>query len=64
MAELRDGQEVPFPDGEVNVFDESRPSECLVGVQSVVVDPAGKLWLQDRTDPSRAAGVRRSCPLT
>ena len=47
VAELRDGQEVPFPDAEVNVFDEARPSETLVGVQSVVVDPAGKLWLLD-----------------
>jgi sugar lactone lactonase YvrE len=47
VAELRDGREVPFPDAEVNVFDESRPEECLVSVQSVVVDPAGKLWLLD-----------------
>lgn len=47
VAELRDGKEVPFPDAEVNVFDPERPSETLVGVQSVVVDPAGKLWLLD-----------------
>jgi sugar lactone lactonase YvrE len=47
VAELRDGREVPFPDAEVNVFDASRPQECLVSVQSVVVDPAGKLWLLD-----------------
>src|SRR4051794_28860952 len=47
VAELRDGQEVPYPDAEVNVFDEQRPSECLVCVQSVVVDPAGRLWLLD-----------------
>ena len=47
VAELRDGKEVPFPDADINVFDESKPSECLVCVQSVVVDPAGKLWLLD-----------------
>ena len=47
VAELRDGREVPYPDAEVNVFDERRPRECLVSVQSVVVDPVGRLWLLD-----------------
>src|SRR3954451_19390417 len=47
VAELRDGRDVPYPDAEVNVFAEDRPSECLVSVQSVVVDPAGRLWLLD-----------------
>src|SRR3954453_2664876 len=47
VAEVRDGQEIPYPDADVNVFDESRPGECLVSVQSVVVDPAGRLWLLD-----------------
>jgi sugar lactone lactonase YvrE len=47
VAELRDGREVPYPDPDVNVFDEARPGECLVSVQSVVVDPAGRLWLLD-----------------
>jgi sugar lactone lactonase YvrE len=47
VAEVRDGQEVPYPDAAVNVYDETRPAECLVCVQSVVVDPAGRLWLLD-----------------
>ena len=47
VAEVRDGQEVPYPDAGLNVFDERRPADCLVSVQSVVVDPAGRLWLLD-----------------
>jgi sugar lactone lactonase YvrE len=47
VAELRDGEEVAYPNAELNVFDEDRPAECLVSVQSVVVDPAGRLWLLD-----------------
>jgi sugar lactone lactonase YvrE len=47
VAEVRDGAELPYPDAEFNVFDEKHPSECLVSVQSVVVDPDGRLWLLD-----------------
>jgi len=47
VAEVRDGAEVAYPDAEFNVFDEQRPADCLVSVQSVVVDPAGRLWLLD-----------------
>ena len=47
VAELRDGEEVAYPSAHLNAFDEQRPSECLVSVQSVVVDPDGRLWLLD-----------------
>lgn len=47
VAELRDGREVPYPSAEINAFDPARPSETLASVQSVVVDPAGRLWLLD-----------------
>ena len=47
VAELRDGEEVAYPDAEFNSFDDQRPADCLVSVQSVVVDPAGRLWLLD-----------------
>lgn len=47
VAELRDGKEVPYPSAAFNAFDEARPSETLVSVQSVVVDPANRLWLLD-----------------
>jgi sugar lactone lactonase YvrE len=47
VAELKDGKPVPYPDPNINQFDKSRPGECLVSVQSVVVDPADRLWLLD-----------------
>jgi sugar lactone lactonase YvrE len=47
VAEVRDGDEVAYPDAQFNVFDERRPADCLVSVQSVVLDPAGRLWLLD-----------------
>ena len=47
VAEIRDGEEVAYPSAEFNVFDTERPADCLVSVQSVVVDPAGRLWLLD-----------------
>jgi sugar lactone lactonase YvrE len=47
VAELRDGEEVAYPAADFNVFDEQRPADCLVSVQSVVVDPDGRLWLLD-----------------
>jgi sugar lactone lactonase YvrE len=47
VAELRDGEEVPYPDLELQQFTEETASERIVSVQSVVVDPAGRLWLLD-----------------
>jgi sugar lactone lactonase YvrE len=47
VAELHDGEEVAYPGAEFNVFDDQRPADCLVSVQSVVVDPEGRLWLLD-----------------
>ena len=47
VAEIRDGEELAYPNAEFNVFDEQRPADCLVSVQSVVIDPAGRLWLLD-----------------
>jgi sugar lactone lactonase YvrE len=47
VAEVRDGREVPYPDAGFNVLDEEHPADCLVSVQSVVVDPDGRLWLLD-----------------
>jgi sugar lactone lactonase YvrE len=65
VAELRDGAEVPYPDAQFNVFDEQRPHECLVSVQSVVVDPAGRLWLLDtgsiELGPRIAGGAKLVC---
>ncbi len=54
VGELRDGEVRPFPDAATNVFDPDRPAETLSSVQSVVVGPAGRLWLLDTAAPSFA----------
>lgn len=55
VAELRNGKAVPYPDAATNVFDPARPAETLSSVQSVVVDPANRLWLLDTAAPGFAA---------
>ena len=47
VAELKDGKAVAFPDAGFAGFDKNRPGETLVSVQSVVVDPADRLWILD-----------------
>lgn len=47
VAELVDGREVPYPDEPFNQVPEEDLTSGLVSVQSVVVDPAGRLWLLD-----------------
>jgi sugar lactone lactonase YvrE len=46
-AELRDGRLVPVPNAAMNRLDKDHPATSLVSVQSVVVDPANRLWLVD-----------------
>lgn len=52
VAEIRDGKLVPFPDAATNRFDPARPGATLSSVQSVVVDPADRLWILDTASPS------------
>jgi len=48
VAELKNGEAVPYPNGEINRADLQHPGETFLCVQSVVVDPTGKrLWLLD-----------------
>ncbi|WP_238008574.1 L-dopachrome tautomerase-related protein [Dactylosporangium sp. AC04546] len=47
VAEIVDGRPVAFPDAEINRWSPQRAADTLVSVQSVVVDPAGYLWLLD-----------------
>jgi sugar lactone lactonase YvrE len=65
VAEARGGEEIPYPDAGFNVFDPQRPADCLVSVQSVVVDPAGRLWLLDtgstKFGPPVADGPKLVC---
>jgi sugar lactone lactonase YvrE len=47
VAELRNGNEVPYPNAEINKLDPNRASQTFVSVQSVVVDPRNRLWILD-----------------
>lgn len=47
VAEVRNGKSVAYPEARINRLDRSRPGECFVSVQSVVVDPRDRLWILD-----------------
>jgi sugar lactone lactonase YvrE len=47
VAEVKGGKATAYPDAALATFDKSRPGETLVSVQSVVVDPADRLWILD-----------------
>lgn len=47
VVELKDGKSIPFPDATINRLDRERPSDSLVSVQSVVMDPSDRLWILD-----------------
>ncbi len=47
VAELKGAKPVPYPDAVFNRLNKDRPTDSLVSVQSVVVDPDNRLWLLD-----------------
>lgn len=51
VAEIRDGKAVSYPDEAMNQTNEEDPAAALVSVQSVVVDPADRLWILDTGSP-------------
>jgi sugar lactone lactonase YvrE len=51
VGELRDGEMVAFPSQELNDNRSDADPERLVSVQSIVVDPADRLWLLDTGSP-------------
>ncbi|RKN53217.1 gluconolaconase [Micromonospora costi] len=51
VVELRDGTEVPFPDERWNAPQGNDDDQAFVSVQSVVVDPADRLWVLDTGSP-------------
>jgi sugar lactone lactonase YvrE len=46
VAEIKGGKARAFPEA-LNRLDQDRPADCLVSVQSVVVDPEDRLWILD-----------------
>ncbi|WP_207461180.1 L-dopachrome tautomerase-related protein [Azospirillum sp. SYSU D00513] len=51
VAEIRDGRPVAYPDEAINRTDPDDHAAALVSVQSVVVDPADRLWILDTGSP-------------
>jgi sugar lactone lactonase YvrE len=51
VTELRDGQPVPYPDEQWNSPAGDDDPHAFVSVQSVVVDPADRLWVLDTGSP-------------
>jgi sugar lactone lactonase YvrE len=57
VGEIKDGKVVPYPDAAINIFDAARAGETLGSVQSVVVDPANRLWILDTAAPKFSTPV-------
>ncbi|MCW8281517.1 gluconolaconase [Agrobacterium sp. InxBP2] len=51
VAEWIDGKAVAYPDAQINKADPVNPAKSLISVQSVVVDPANRLWILDTAAP-------------
>jgi sugar lactone lactonase YvrE len=51
VAELRDGDLVPYPNQALNDAKSDTDPTALVSVQSIVVDPADRLWILDTGSP-------------
>jgi sugar lactone lactonase YvrE len=57
VGELRDGQEVPYPNAAFNQPADDTDPDALVSVQSVVVDPIDRLWILDTGRPTWKLGA-------
>ncbi len=51
VGEIRDGKTVAYPNQTINQANEQDSAAALVSVQSVVVDPADRLWILDTGSP-------------
>ena len=51
VSEIRDGEAVAYPNEAINQSDAVDQASALVSVQSVVVDPADRLWILDTGSP-------------
>jgi short-subunit dehydrogenase/sugar lactone lactonase YvrE len=62
VAEIVNGQEVAFPNEEINRLNLDRTGETFVSVQSVVVDPKNRLWILDTGAPNLDPIVAQDAP--
>ena len=51
VAEIVNGKTVPYPNADINKPEGKKLSDALISVQSVVVDPQGRLWILDTGSP-------------
>src|SRR6202522_4203539 len=51
VAEIRDGELVAYPSQAFNDHSSAADPDALVSVQSIVVDPADRLWILDTGSP-------------
>jgi sugar lactone lactonase YvrE len=65
VTEIRDGRAVPYPDERWNRPHSDDDLQALVSVQSIVVDPADRLWILDTGSPmfrpTRPGGPKLVC---
>jgi sugar lactone lactonase YvrE len=65
VVELRGGEERPYPDSDWNSAKDVDDAGAFVSVQSVVVDPADRLWVLDTGSPmfqpTRYGGPKLVC---
>src|SRR5262249_34631208 len=54
---------VPYPEAATNKFDPADPDKTLSSVQSVVVDPANRLWILDTAAPKFSAPIAGAAKL-
>lgn len=57
VGEIKNGKVVPYPDAAINKFDPAHPGKTLGSVQSVVMDPANRLWILDTAAPGFSTPV-------
>lgn len=55
VAEISNGQLVPYPDLRTNVADPQNPAKGFISVQSVVADGKGRVWVLDTAAPKFSA---------
>jgi sugar lactone lactonase YvrE len=63
VGEIKGGKVIPYPDAATNTFDAARPGDTLGSVQSVVVDPANRLWILDTAAPKFSTPVNGGAKL-
>jgi sugar lactone lactonase YvrE len=65
VVELKGGRSVPYPNAELNRFNDINPSECFISVQSIVMDSKDRLWIFDigyaKSGPARPGGPKLVC---